>query len=347
MNQEPNGKLDTLKGLIVKVAEFQGNISDGKFCKRWRKYTGTPDRWSRRLKAGLKTGCFDEVNIEGAVEDLRQLRSILEGVGMPDETYATPFLETFRERVERLEGQSAKTDRRILAVLAGIGVGKTVACKMVVSAEAEETDPDATKRILITVPTVWRENKIAILNGIAAALGVSPTSTGASALMETVSQGLTDLHTLIFDEAHQGGVMLMRILKDLVNVTQAKFVYVALQTEFMRVSSASGGAIAEARQFIRRCIRPIFDDYREGTKAEFTAGSKSRPADIQVYLRSAGVQGEDLAGLARELEPCLRRSGNLSTLSDGIDIARQLAARKADALSVGAVRDGVTKAAQW
>jgi hypothetical protein len=354
MNQEPV-KIDILKGLVAKVAEFQGSLPDSRFCKRWRKYTGTPDKWHRRLTEGLKTGSFDGVDIEGTIEDLRQLRAILEGVGVPDEIYNTPFLTNFCDRVERIEGQTAKTDRRILAVLAGIGVGKTVACKKVLVLDQGDEDEEHSKRILITVPTVWRENKIAILNGIAAAIGVTPTSTGASAFMEAISLALTDLHTIIFDEAHQGGVMLMRILKDLVNVTQAKFVYVALQTEFLRVSSASSGAISEARQFIRRCLRPIFDDYRDGTRAQLpnpnqidkSRGKTTKPGDIHIYLQSAGVTGDDLAAFACELEPMLRRSGNLSTLSDGIDIARQLAAKKSGALTIQSVRDGVTKAAQW
>lgn len=313
---------DTLRDLIAQVARHQRRESDAKFCVRYKKFIGTTRVWKDRLLAGD----FRQVDIPKRVELLRQLVSFLEGGSIPTEFYDDlPFYTRFRNGLIKLEAQQS-TDRRIFCVLGGIGVGKTMACHAAFK-ETIGANWEGNKRYNIVIPEALRENKIGLLQAISSAIDCTPQQSGAAAYLEAIKTRLFSGHvTLIFDEAHQGGIMLMRLIKDLVNITQdTKFVYVALRTEYSRVVSSNRGAITEAKQFIRRCMLPVFDWYAEGTLATVSNG-EIRPGDAALLIHhKAGLAIAESKKLALEKLSDLQMHGNLSTLSDAIDYATELA----------------------
>ena len=133
--------------------------------------------------------------------------------------------------------------------------------------------------------------------------------------METLIQALRARPETIFliDEGHNGGVALLKMMKDLIDETSVRFVYCAFPTEFDAVRSTSVGSMAEARQLFRRCIRPIFDDYRDGIGAR----------DISAFLKGSGFPAShELETVAATLAPKLARNQNLSTLADAVEEAR-------------------------
>jgi hypothetical protein len=322
-------QIEVLRELVAQIAQHQRNESDSKFCARYRRFLGSTKTWRSRLLAGD----FVQVDVPKKIEALSRLVSYLEGGSIPEEYYDDlPFCSSFAKLLTRLENQTV-TDRRILCVLGAVGVGKTMACNAAVR-ETISKSWNGHRRLHIIVPEALRENKLGLLNAIATALGCVPDQSGAAALMDAVKVALSGKDTLIFDEAHQGGVMLMRLIKDLTNVTKdAKFVYVALRTEYMRVLSANKGAITEAKQFIRRCMQPVFDMYADGTKAavvtkepidpkEPKAGNKTAPGDAALLLHhKAGLSLPESRRLAAEKLNSLRQHGNLSSLADAIENA--------------------------
>lgn len=324
-----------IKELVVRIQSYQGGLTDAAFCRKWSRYIGTADLWRRRLCAGE----LADVSAK-RLPLLRALCEVLQTTGASGDTCKDlPFYSLFMEGLQKLEGQT--TDRRIFCVLAAVGVGKSTACAGAIQVD----DAEIRRRILITVPITWRENKGAILHGIARALDCDDPNLGADPLLNAIKLRLTDNPTLIFDEAHQGGVMLMRILKDLVNASLARVVYVALRTEYERVRSASRDALMEARQFTRRCLQPVFEDYACGTLRKIERESADDDSgDVVLLLQHRTKWTRDVAlTLAETIVDRLRLNGNLSTLSDAIDLARQRAAKAGRKLTPEDVEASVSR----
>lgn len=326
-------QIENLRDLVAQIAQHQRNESDTKFCARYRRFVGHPRTWRGRLLAGE----FAELDVVKQIDSLSRLLSYLEGGSIPEKFFEDlPFCATFAKGLLQLESQTV-TDRRIFCVLGAVGVGKTMACNAAIRETLSKTW-SGHRRLHIIVPEALRENKLGLLNAMASALGCTPNQSGAATLMEAVKVSLAGKDTIIFDEAHQGGVMLMRLIKDLVNVTkETKFVYVALRTEYMRVLSANQGAIIEAKQFIRRCMQPICSMWSDGTKAVIEVNGlkeKNYPGDAALLLHhKAGLPLPDARRLAADKLNAMRRHGNLSSLCDAIERAETRAEEEGVAMS--------------
>jgi hypothetical protein len=160
----------------------------------------------------------------------------------------------------------------------------------------------------------WRENGIAICAGFIESLSGEGKkhNEGYHDLLSKLRSLLSGVPKTVFiDEAHEGGIELMKIVRYLVDETRTRFVYLGYPTEYQKVVSATTGSLTEARQFIGRALKPIFDDYMTGTK----------PGDVAVVLKHAGLKGE-VKLLAEDITPRLLLSEGLRTLDDAIDLAR-------------------------
>jgi DNA transposition AAA+ family ATPase len=295
-----------LKDLVRRLDAYQAalKLSDGAWCARYGRYIGTAKTWRERMHGGKMAEL--STTAPKWIGQLRTLITIFEGGSVLEEFYETPFYKRVKRGVETLEGQT--NDRRCYVVLAETGTGKTVAARKLASEHI-------TTRTCTSALTHWRENKVAILQGLCEALGCKPLIGGAGPAMDALKLTLRATpRTLFIDEAHQGGVMLMRLIKDLINETPSRFVYLALATEFVRVQGATSGSIVEARQFLGRCIKPICDDWRGGCTQR----------DVAEYLKAA-LNGESWATVAHEIAAAVRRNYNLRLLADAVDAARNQA----------------------
>ena len=330
-----------LTALVARLQIYQGKTADRIFCGRHEKFIGTQRTWRDRLCAGD----FAQVDVEKKILAIKELIALLEGGSIPEILFETlPFNRMFQKKLAELEGQQ-DTDRRILCVLGGVGVGKTVSTKLAWR-EQYTSGYSGEKRVLLIISEALRENKVGLLSAIAGALNCSAEISGAASLMEAVKSKLSaEEYTVIFDEAHQGGVMLMKLIKDLVNHTKSRFVYCALQTEYLRVVSAARGNIVEAKQFVRRCLQPVFNSHADGTKAVIAGkNNKDEDGDATLYIQlRANFDKAVSRRIAVEIIGALRSHGNLSTLSDAMDFAALVCEDVGEPITPEAVQNAVNE----
>lgn len=299
---------DTTQREITELVKRFGDLQDTlrlghrAFAARYRKYLHSEKTW-RLLRENAWMG---HIKADKAVERLRALARHIEAASAferDDFVTSLPFFRRFAAEVERLLGSCG--DRRCLVVLAPEGVGKSWAASYLVGEDVEH-------RYYIRAPHTWRDKSLHIMQGIAERVD-APIAKNPTAQFEALKKKLCERPLLVFlDEAHNTGVVGMKIIKDLIDETPTRFCYCAFPTEFDIVRSSSSGAIGEARQFLRRCIRPVYDDYRGGIGMQ----------DVQAFLVASGFQGRDCKALADQIAPVLARNHNLSTLADAVSQAR-------------------------
>jgi hypothetical protein len=225
-----------------------------------------------------------------------------------------PITEALDSELDRLE--AAANDRRCLPCLAPTGVGKSV----FIHAAIKE---DPASRFFAAAHPGWRNSMTNICCGLIAAIGETQSCyLGNAAALDKLTALLSSpARTIFIDEAHDGGIILMRIIRHLIDRTPTRFFYAGYPTEFDAVRSATAGAVTEAQQFLGRCQKPIFEDYRDGTS----------PEDVAYYLNQAlgfDLKG-DAATVAEQITPILQRRYNLRLLDDAVEMC-EIAAQKED-----------------
>jgi hypothetical protein len=158
----------------------------------------------------------------------------------------------------------------------------------------------------------WRENKGRIIRGIAHALHV-PMANGTSEQFDAVLDYLrANKVTLLIDEMHHGGVMMMKIIKTIVNKTRACVICGTYPTALRQLETSSSDSVAEARQILGRSVKPIEMRWATGITAE----------DVTAFLKHAADLNGRSRGLALRLTPLVTNDGNFRQLADALENAR-------------------------
>lgn len=303
MNDEMRKEIGALAARFSELQRTLG-LKNGAFAARYRKYVGSEKAWN-----AVKDNRWDGyLNPEKLVAKLREFARFIDAAQSYDAdefVQGLPFVRNMNARFEALLG--ADKDRRCLLCLSPQGVGKSWWASSIVK-------DDPARRTYVRVPFTWREKPMHLTRGLASALNLPEKKNPAAQEAELI-EGLRkrEDHVVVIDEAHNGGVALMKLLKDLIDETRARFVYLAFPTEFDIVSGSGVGAIGEARQFLRRCLRPVFDTYRSGIGA----------ADVVDFMAGSGVEKNgELRAFAAEVAPVLAGKHNLADLSDALANAR-------------------------
>lgn len=312
MNQPPNTEVTNeivqqINALAARFKIHQGRLGlkDGPFARRYVEFLGSEKTWLK-LRDGTWPG---HVNADRILEKLKALDARLDGAASFDRSafiVHMPFAARLSAEFDRLLGSTR--DRRCLICLAPEGVGKSwwMAWKL-----AEKM---ATPRFYMRVRHTSREKSFHLLRAMSDKVG-APLAKNPADQMANLIDTLKSLGESVFfiDEGHNGGVVLFKLLKDLIDETPTRFVYAAFPTEFDAVRSSSGGGVAEARQLFRRSLKPIFDDWRDGTL----------PGDVEAFLLGSGfARNKETKAVAAQLAPLLARNQNISTLADALDEAR-------------------------
>jgi len=305
MKHEPQSNdelISEMRSVVRRVAAAQAerHLSDTKLVDEFPDL-GSTKTWKDRLLPET----FENLNIERWHRKLMRVAAVLDG-GSPDEEFYgdLPFAREMMARLAKLERQ--QNDRRILSCLAANGTGKSVSARWAVNQSR------STRALVRMHP--WCRNKVVhICASIARSLGDdgqyrSPSDAGAAVIRLLGGQP----RTLFIDQAHEGGVALMHVLRALVDETPSRFVYLAYDTAFRQVLTSSADAMVEAQAFMGRCLKPVFDRYRSGT----------RPEDVSVYLQKSGLSRTVAESLSAKLTPALQRHTNLRLLDDAIAAAR-------------------------
>lgn len=302
----------------VKLVQQERGLSDTKLVDEFKEL-GSQKTWADRLR----TETFEGLNIERWLNKMRRVATILDGGSPEDEFFRhLPFAREMEARMLRLERQQG--DRRILPCLAANGTGKSVFSRWAVS-QSRST------RVLVRIRPSWRNKIVHLCGGIARALGEENRPSSPAAAEDVVIRMLTSHpRTVFLDQAHEGGVALMDVIRELVDETPSRFVYLAYDTAYRAVLSATTDAQIEAQAFMGRCLKPAFDLYRAGT----------RPEDVAVFLQEAAALSKVAAeSLAPRITPALQRHTNLRLLDDAIVAAR--ASSKSDDPPAESIREQV------
>jgi hypothetical protein len=79
------------------------------------------------------------------------------------------------------------------------------------------------------------------------------------------------------------------------------------------VQAATTDSMIEARAFLGRCVKPVWDGYKHGIRQE----------DVAAYMRETGVlTGASAASVAARITPVLQRTANLRLLADAVTTVR-------------------------
>lgn len=289
-------------GLIVsRIKDVQDTrkLSDQRLLQEFPQL-GSTRTWRQRLLAGN----LKELRLDKQLKNLRDIAAILDG-GVPDEVFfpALQFAVEMHSRLERLERQT--NDRRILVCLAPNGTGKSAFARWAVA-------QSRSSRCVVRCRPTWRNKSLHLCLGLARALGLELNTTNPSIAEDEVIKALRTPRTVFIDQAHEGGVAVMHLLRALIDETPSRFVYLAYNTAYCRVQTSTADAMIEARAFVGRCMKPIFDLYNEGT----------RPKDVKLYLQEvAGFGAGSAESLAARVVRTLNAHTNLRLLDDAIAAA--------------------------
>ncbi|HMP82763.1 MAG TPA: hypothetical protein PKA41_08695 [Verrucomicrobiota bacterium] len=282
---------------------------------------GSAKSWTDRLVAGK----FSELNLERWHKKLSDVCDILDG-GTPDEMFYSdlPFARELHSRLLKLERQT--NDRRILVCLAPNGTGKSAFGRWALA-------QSRTTRAYLRIRPTWRNKYLHIYTGLLRSIGFDYQGTNvADAENETVKALDNNPRTVFLDQAHEGGVALMHILRVLVDETKSRFVYAAYNTAYKQVLNGTADALVEAQAFLGRCMKPVFDLYSIGTLQE----------DVKFYLaRVANHTDSSAASLSAAITPLLNQRNNLRLLDDAIEHARHACGK--DDPDASTIKDSITK----
>ena len=302
--------LEESKILVDRLAAQQGNLklSNAAFVARFRDARGALLLGSERTWERMKVADWSTLNLDRWIQRLRETVGQIDGGTPLEEIYEDlPFYRAATAELARLEGQT--NDRRVLVILAITGTGKTIWART-------QTRTSPATRLYLRATPAWRESGMAVCLELARAMGFADAVQGQSyaAAVALVENHLRlNRRTVMIDEAHDGGIPLMKLLRHWIDTTDTRFVYMAYPTEWARVLAASRGHLAEAKQFIGRSLKPILDDWAGG------------PTDKDVIKfiahRTGGLNAS--GPMVKEIAPIIRQGGGLRLLADGIAEAAQ------------------------
>lgn len=233
--ETPLQELDRLVGRCEKHQKALG-LSDNAFSIKYKDFVGSAKTWRSRLC----TRDFSGLRLERILGKLRAMVSLIDGGANVEQVFDDlPVFRQFVGRYNKL--QSARTDRRVMVFLGETGIGKSVCARAALRADPANT-------AYVRCQPTWKDNQLAILNGILKALGKDEYLRKSRAFAAVLEYLKSNPITVIFDEAHDGGVALLKLAKSFVDETNCKFVIMAYPTLWKRMLLASSDAHAEARQ---------------------------------------------------------------------------------------------------
>jgi hypothetical protein len=292
------------KPLVARLQRHQAalGLNHTQYVRRYQRYLSSTRSWER-----LCRGAFEEFG--DPAEWLRKIEAMvaeIDGVSPLDEFFDDlPFARHLTDLFERLLTQ--QTDRRCVVVLATTGTGKSKWAIHIKNKHPREV-------VYLRCNEAWRESKRQIVQGIAKAVncpwqGYSHPGALLSKLIEHLK--INPL-TIIIDEGNEGGVLLLKMVKTLIDESPSRFMLLSFPTTWRSMLTASDDARSEAMQLFGRCLKPVFADYAKGVKKE----------DVVFYLRHAAGLKVDVEAVAARILPLVHTNGNLRLLADAVEAAK-------------------------
>lgn len=290
-------EMDRLIGRIERHQQDLG-LNDSRFCTRYARFIGSQKTWVDRLRPRN----WRELSPKW-LPKLREFVRELDGVATDIEIDHFPIVQHAVYLFDKLARE--KTDRRCATLIGRQGTGKTLALRHVL-----RENPGACA--FLSANETWKDSRMRIAAALAGAVGAPVTASASATFAGVLSALQSNPITLLIDEAHEGGVLLMKLVKTIINDTNARVLLAQYPTSWHRLNNGANDAYAEAQQLLRRTQRPVRMDW---------AGGITR-RDALAFLKARGL---DAAGLLDELLPLIQAHGNYSLMADAYARAKLLA----------------------
>jgi hypothetical protein len=289
-----------LHRLIGRAEAFQQatGLTHAQFSTRYAEFVGSHKSWEFRLVARK----WDELKLATWLPKLRKFVARIDGASQETEIFdALPIVKHANYLFDTL--QTRANDRRCAILLGPQGTGKTLALRHV--QRSNKFAP-----LFLSANETWKDSRMRIAAALAGAVNAPLTSSASQTFHNAVDVMRASPVTLLIDEAHEGGVLLMKLVKTIINDTGSRIMLSIYPTAWNRLLNGANDAYAEAQQLLRRTLRPVKMDWLAGLTKE----------DLKAW--SAAVKLPGLAARAEDALPSIRRHGNYSVLSDALDRAR-------------------------
>lgn len=297
-----NPQQEKVSGLIARIEKHQQalTLSDRRFVARYQEFLKSTDTWRRGMiprdwsRLGARLDKWQALLA-------RLVASIDGGSDLEDVFEELPITEYGQELFDMLQGQ--RTDRRVGWIIGPTGVGKSFLMHHLARQNPLDT-------AFVHVRPNWMNNMTRISAGLAFAVGAKAAPT-ASLQMDNVAEALkANAMTLMIDDLHEGGNLMLRIVKHLVDDTRAKFILGTYPTAWNRLVRGSTDAACEMQQLIGRSIKPINRTWMAGLTMQ----------DVMAYLRACKMPADRV--LCDRITPILNAHLNFRGLADAIDLIR-------------------------
>jgi hypothetical protein len=324
-------KQTKLNRFIERLELFQtsNKLSDVRFVARFQRFLGSTKTWRQRICARnwADLAGADGEGLDSWISKLSSLVAELDG-GTDLQAYLDnlPISAYAQLMYERLQGQSS--DRRCCMLVANYGCGKSWALRRIRRNNLAET-------VMVEADVSWIRSWGPIANALADAIGSPKAHSGAQTFANVIEYLKIAPMTLLVDEAHEGGVYILKMLKTIINETRSRVIIATYPTGWNKLTKSSNDAYQEARQLLGRTIKPIETRWVKGVTED----------DVAVFLAGycRTLSEGEANSLARRITARVRDNGNLRLLSDAIDNALLLAEHGNQPLTSAHVEQAVTQ----
>jgi hypothetical protein len=298
---------DRLNKLVERIEKHQKSLklNDTRFVERYQRFLGSSKTWRDRLCArnwkefGGRLAKWEK-KLTAFVSEIDGGSAVENFFGeLPIAKYGGSVFEAL---------QGTRTDRRCGILLANYGCGKTWVLRKLAA-------EDPTAVVFLSANPTWKESPMQLSRALARALGVPICPSAAETFKGVIEHLKGNPITILIDEAHEGGVLLFKLVKTLINETQAKFILGSYPTAWNRLIAGSTDAHAEAQQLIGRTMKPINMNWCKGVNQ----------VDVERYLQCSTELNGDCRALAERILPDVRRGGNFRILADAVELAANCA----------------------
>ena len=295
---------DKISRLVERIEKHQKELklNDSQFVARYQRHVGTSKTWRNRLcgrdwkELGSRLEKWEKKLTAFVVE--------LDG-GSAIETYFDdlPIAVYTQAAFHILQG--THTDRRCAWIIGTTGTGKSEALRRIVR-------DNPRKAVYVSANETWKDSRMQIARGLALALGCAEGTSAADTFRNVIEHLKANPVTICVDEMHEGGVLLMKLVKSIVNETRAKVMVGIYPTAWNRLVNGTTDATAEAQQLLGRSLKPIDTRWARGLTLK----------DVEKYLDCAADLNGQCRTLAERIKPDVLRGGNLRLLADAVELAR-------------------------
>jgi len=293
-----------VNGYIERIERHQQalKLNDTRFVSRYQRYLGSTKTWRDRL-CGRRWAELGR-SLDKWEKKLAAFCADLDGASELTEFMVQMPIARYGEMAyDALQGQTS--DRRVSWLIGPTGVGKSWTMRWLYA-------ENPTASAYIHVNRGAKDSLMQIARQLARAVGSTEEAGGASTFQNVVEALKANALTLLIDDVHEGGVLMLKLVKHLVDDTRAKFVLGTYPTAWGQLVNGSTDAHSEAQQLLGRSLKPVNRQWLKGLT----------PKDVEAYLKlSMGGNGECKV-LAEHITPQLQRHGNLRALADALETAR-------------------------